>query len=242
LWGNFAEGTMLGVLQLAAAAAGIWALCRRDAKQAFGPSAGWSEVFKLRRLVWPLVMCAFMVFLNFGLPRIGVWFHKPIAEMDPALASTGAVSVEDWSPQFAPGEKPDVQKVLTDARNLASDGRYEEALQRHLWYHNHALEFHPSHAGVRLSFALSYWMELAGRYPKAKQALVEIRDRGTSEFASGGGSFVLFTEVSAINREFGQQDATLALFKSIQSLNPKLARECYPTVEDLLMEKGEYAL
>jgi hypothetical protein len=85
-------------------------------------------------------------------------------------------------------------------------------------------------------------MELARRYPKAKQALIEIRDRGASEFNGGGGHFALFMEVSAINRELGEQDATLALFKSIQSQDPKLARQCYPTVEALLMEKGEYAL
>src|SRR5205085_5152579 len=107
---------------------------------------------------------------------------------------------------------------------------------------NHALEHRPSHAGVRLSFALSYWMELARRYPKAKQALIEIRDRGARQFNTGGGDFALFMEVSALNRELGEQDATVALFKSIQSQDMNLARQCYPTVEELLMEKGEYAV
>jgi len=237
LWSNFAEGTVLGVLQVAAAAAGIGALCRSDAKQAFGPSVGWSEVLKPRRLAWPLALCGFMLFLNFGLPRLGVWSHQPAAEME-----FDSASVEKWSPQLTPGEKPDVQKILTDARSLASDGRHEEALQRHLWYHYHALEFDPGQLGVRLSFALSDWMKLAQHYPKARQALVEIGNRGALEFANGRGSFDLFMELSAILEQLGEQEATLELFKSIQSRDPRLARQCYQVVEDLLVARGEYAL
>jgi len=160
-----------------------------------------------------------------------------------ALNTTNtAASAELWSPKIDPGEKPNLNDMLQEARSLAQDGRYEEALQRHLWYHNHALEFEPSQSGVRLSFALSSWTELARRYPKAKAALVEIRDRGEREFAGGGGYFDLFSEISAINGYLGQKDATLALFKSIQSRNFQLARQCYRSAEDLLVEAGDYAL
>ncbi|HEY0549677.1 MAG TPA: tetratricopeptide repeat protein, partial [Verrucomicrobiae bacterium] len=160
----------------------------------------------------------------------------------PSETKNVRASVGTWSPPLAPGEKPNVQNILEEARDLAQQGRFEEALQRHLWYHYHALESAPSQSGVRLSFALSYWKELARRYPKAKQALVEIRDRGTQEFAIGGGHFALFMEVSALNRELGEPDATFALFKSIRSRNPPLARQCYYAVSDLLIEKGDYAL
>jgi hypothetical protein len=89
---------------------------------------------------------------------------------------------------------------------------------------------------------LSSWTELGRRYPKAKAALAEIRDRGAREFAAGGGHFDLFMEVNAINRQLGQQEATLALFKSIQSRNFQLARQCYRSAEELLVEAGDYAL
>jgi tetratricopeptide (TPR) repeat protein/tRNA A-37 threonylcarbamoyl transferase component Bud32 len=151
-------------------------------------------------------------------------------------------SAETWAPSLAPGEKPDLRQILADAKKLADDGRHEEALQRHLWYHNHALDYGPGHVGVRLSFALSYWMDLAQHYPKARQALIEIRDRGANEFARGGGSADLFMEASRINEQLGEPNATYALFKSIQSRDPKLARQCYRLAEDLLVEKGEYAL
>jgi tRNA A-37 threonylcarbamoyl transferase component Bud32 len=157
-------------------------------------------------------------------------------------ANHPGASAELWSPNLAPGEKPNLSDILQEARSLAQEGRHEEALQRHLWYHNHALEFEPGQAGVRLSFALSYWVELARRYPKAKEALVEIRDRGEREFAGGGGYPELFSEISAINGYLGQKEATLALFKSIQSRDPRLARQCYRSAEELLVEAGDYAL
>jgi len=164
---------------------------------------------------------------------------KRLKDQNPA---TPSATTENWSPELAAGDQPDLDKIRQEAATLARQGRYEEALQRQLWYHNHALQYQPSLSGLRLTFALSQWTELARRYPKAKEALLEIRDRGANEFAQGGGYFELFMEVAAINRELGEQEATLALLKSIQARDPKLARQCYFVAEELLIEKGEYAL
>ncbi len=160
---------------------------------------------------------------------------------DATPPSRDAASTELWAPNLAPGEIPKAYEILQEASSLAGQGLYEQALQRHIWYHHHALAFQPSQAGVRLSFALIQWMELARRYPKAKDALVEIRDQCAGEF-SVGGSFALFTEVNFINKALKEDYATIALFKSVRERNPKLARQCFRLVEDLLVETGEYAL
>jgi serine/threonine protein kinase/tetratricopeptide (TPR) repeat protein len=149
---------------------------------------------------------------------------------------------ETWSPTLVPGEKPDVNKIWNDAKDLMEQGQYEEALQRHLWYFNHALEYDQGQTGVRLSFALSQWVELGRRYPKAKAALLEIRDHDAQRLASGQGYANLFSDVHSINRYLGQDDATLALFKRMRETDPKLAGECYYYAEDLLLQKGEYQL
>ena len=151
-------------------------------------------------------------------------------------------AAEMWSPTLAPGEKPDVSKIWNDARDLMEQGQYEEALQRHLWYFNHALEYDPGQTGVRLSFALSQWVELGRRYPKAKLALLEIRDHDAQLLASGQGYARLFQDVDAINNYLGQEDATLALFKTMYANDPKLASECFYYAENLLLKKGEYEL
>ena len=154
-----------------------------------------------------------------------------------------AASAETWAPALAPGEKPDLQKILDEAKNLMSQGRYEESLQRHLWHFNHASEFGDSYQSVvRLTSGLSDWEELGRRYPKAKQALIELRDTRTREIAGGGGYSEMFREVQAINHELQDDDATWALFKTIYEQDPKLAHQSYFYAEDLLVSKGDYEL
>jgi serine/threonine protein kinase len=161
--------------------------------------------------------------------------------MPPVTAQKLAeASAETWSPTFAPVEKPDLQKILGDAKDLMNKGDYEAALQRQIWYFNHALEYDQGQTGVRLSFALSQWVELGRRYPRAKQALLEIRDRDTQQLAAGQGYANLFTDMQAINRELQDEDATYALFKIIREKDPQLAGQCYFWVESLLVSKGEY--
>lgn len=155
--------------------------------------------------------------------------------------ATPSAAAESWSPALTPGEKPDLQKIRKEADDLMKQGRYEEALQRHIWYFNHALA-HGESDPVRLSFGLSEWNELARRFPKARQAMIEVRDRDTQVFAKGGGEGDLFAEVANLNRELRDDDATAALFKSIRRKDPALASRCYFYAEDVLARKGEYAL
>jgi serine/threonine protein kinase len=156
------------------------------------------------------------------------------------ITNATPASTEVWSPSFLANERPDLQKILEEAKTLMTQGRYEEALQHHIWYHNHALEYDQGQTGVRLSFALSNWVELGRRYPKATQALIEIRNRDTQKLAGGQGYFNLFMDVANINRVLQDEDATYALFKEIQQKDPALAQQCYFVVESLLVQKGEY--
>lgn len=157
----------------------------------------------------------------------------------PATAATAAS--ETWSPTLAPGETPDFQQILNGAKSLMNQGSYAESLQRFVWYFKHTRN-DAGQKGVRLSFALSDWMELGRRYPKAKQALIDIRDHDTREIAEGRGYFDLFMEVNSINGVLDQEDATVALFKTIGQSDKKLAEQCYGLMEPELVRRGEYEL
>ena len=173
----------------------------------------------------------------------GIYFGtKAEADEESKLDLESAASAETWSPTLAPGEKPDPQKIMDEAKDLMAKGDYEAALQRHLWYFNHALEYNSGLTGVRLSFALSSWVELARRYPKAMQALTEIRDYDTQKLVTGKGYSDLFSDVNSINSYLNQDDATYELFKTLDASDPKLAQQCYFYAERLLAQKGEYAL
>ena len=186
-----------------------------------------------------------------GLPHVSMYNHHhafagvyfgtkaEAAEESRLDLNSMSASVETWSPTLAPDEKPDFQKILNSAKSLTDEGSYEEALQRYLWYFDHSRN-DASQRGVRLSFALSDWIELGRRYPKAKQALVEIRDADARQFSAGTGNFDLFQEIAGINQYLNDSAATLALFKAVEHSDPQLAGQCYPFVQDLLMQAGEY--
>ena len=142
-----------------------------------------------------------------------------------------AATAEPWSPSPAPVTIEEVRQISTDAKALQELGRYEEALQRHLWLHHQALEIAPSLFGLRMSFWLSDWAELAQRFPKAKQALIEIRDQKTRELAAGRGDLGLFIDVDRINSDLRDDGATLALSKQIEQADPELAKQCAPLLE-----------
>ncbi|MGD0744476.1 MAG: protein kinase [Verrucomicrobiota bacterium] len=153
---------------------------------------------------------------------------------------TSVASAETWSPTLASDEQPDLQIILNAAKSLTAEGSYEEALQHYLWYFNHSRN-DAGQRGVRLSFALSDWVELGRRYPKAKQALMEIRDAEARQFSEGAGYFDLFQEIAGINQYLNDTEATLALFKVIEQRDRQLAGQCYPFVQGLLVQQGEYA-
>jgi hypothetical protein len=89
------------------------------------------------------------------------------------------------------------------AQRAVKEGCYEEALSEFVWFHEHALEELPSLYGVRLSFALSYWAQLAEVYPKARVVLEQIRDKKADAVLSPSADRALFHDVVAINRVLG---------------------------------------
>ena len=168
-----------------------------------------------------------------------LWFKAGVRSTVSHTFYTSA-STETWSPALAPREKPDWDKFRSETSNLINQGQYEDALQHCLWYHNHAVQIDPAQSGVRLSFAMEQWGELALRYPRAQQAMKETRDRAVREFAQGGGNFALFQEAAAFNTRLRNEPATLALFESVRQQDPALARQCYWVMERTLVERGEY--
>jgi hypothetical protein len=196
-----------------------------------GKGAAWPENLAVMALVG----------LAFG------WMPGEVRIQEQAL--TGAAA-ENWSPALAPGRKPDFQEIYNEARTLRNAAQYEESLQREIWFFNHALEYDQGLAGVRLSFTLSDWAELGRRYPKAVQALIEIRDHDMQQFMLGTvlpnwfqeissaipgfarvaqqSRFQLFQDTWNINEclrwHLGYPDANAALIKTLVTKDPKLAR------------------
>lgn len=138
--------------------------------------------------------------------------------------------------------KDSAREALDTANQLAEEGKFPEALAKHIWFHDHALEIDRSYYGVRLSYALGYWIKLGEKYPPALVALLQIRDSKTSRLSSGETNRPLFNDVVAINHYLRQPAATVELFKRLDATHPEFAASLYDLVEEALVTTHEYAL
>lgn len=134
------------------------------------------------------------------------------------------------------------KNALEEARVLAREGKFQEALEKHIWFHDHILETDRSYYGVRLSFALADWIELGKKYPKALESLKGIRDSKTARLEGGEQDRVLFHDVESINGRLGQPQATVKLFKDLDAKQPEFAKKIYDLAEDNLVDAGEFVL
>jgi hypothetical protein len=140
------------------------------------------------------------------------------------------------------GQNRAADVALADARRLTAEGDYAGALERHLWYHDHALESAPSHYGVRLSFALSDWHRLGEKYPPAIEAFRRVRDEKTKRLAEGEEKHDLFHDVAAMNRTLRDHAATAALFRRLDEISPVFASTVVDIAGEALADRGEHAL
>ena len=136
----------------------------------------------------------------------------------------------------------DPSEVLRQARQLVKSEQYAEALEKYIWFHDHALDADRSLVGVRLSYAISEWVDLAEVYPPARSALESVRDAKAELLAQGTYDVSLFHDVASINRALGQVDRTSDLFKSIANADPGIAAKCFHVALESLVRMKEFDL
>lgn len=134
----------------------------------------------------------------------------------------------------------EMQKHLVDTRDMIKSGKYQEALERCLWFHDHALEKDKSMAGVRLSFALKDSKTLADIYPPAMTALKETRDKKTKQIIDNGGTNNLFSDVTALNKTLGESTKSIELFEILVKSNPEIAKHDWYYIKEALFAAKRY--
>jgi hypothetical protein len=96
--------------------------------------------------------------------------------------------------------------------------------------------------GVRLSFALGYWIELADLYPPALTKLKAVRDEAEAGAREGSDSRHAFFDAAAINRELGEGSRTKDLFLWLDANKPEVAKRTFDAAEPALIAAKEYQL
>ena len=147
-------------------------------------------------------------------------------------------AINDWDVP----DNPDPLEVMHSGLQDAMDGRHEVALAKFLWFHENALSFDQALIGVRLSFALSYWHQLANDYPPAMTALQETRNQAERSFLSAGYRFQDFHDLSSLNRELGTPTRTAEVFKQVTHRDINAAHQVYHIAEPALVAEKEFSL
>jgi hypothetical protein len=151
--------------------------------------------------------------------------------------AAAAIPALGWTPPA----KPDPQQILSEARDDRVAGRFEDALQKHLWFHREALKYEPGLAGVRGSFAISDWAHLGAKYPPAKQALLKLREDASENVTAGRDVRESFLEVTAVDGVVGDWAESYRLFLLIESRDEALARDAYRVAQQALVEVKDFA-
>jgi len=134
-----------------------------------------------------------------------------------------------------------MQQYLKETRTLIGEEKYAEALERCIWFHQHALEKEQSMSGVRLSFALSDWKKLGEKYPPAKKAMIDMRDRTLQRLQTDANS-QLFQDLVALNRTLGDSPKSIEVFETLAKNNPEKAKSYWFYIKDQLFASKRYDL
>jgi hypothetical protein len=146
---------------------------------------------------------------------------------------------DDWTPPV----NPDPQAILWEAKADAQAGRYQVALAKQLWYHENVLDLEPAQSAVRLSFALSHWLELGEVYPPALEKMKQVRDEVEKRIRDEDQvRFEDFHEFVAFNRTLREEYRTVATFKWLDETDAEDAKRVFSVSQPALIKQKAYDL
>jgi hypothetical protein len=148
---------------------------------------------------------------------------------------------DDWSPP----KNPNVDTIRAEAQQDRKEGRYEVALQKHIWYHENALQLGKGQGGVRLSFVLSDWLELGEVYPPALEAMRQVRDETEKRIRDKDRvrvAFLDFHDFVALNRTLRQQKRTAETFQWLDETDPEDAQRVFGVAKPAIIKEKLYEL
>ena len=164
---------------------------------------------------------------------------KPLLAASLSLLILAGVAQAEWTPP----EKPNPTTILREAQADARARRYEDALAKHLWYHENAEKFDKGQSGVRRSFALSDWYDLAADYPPALAKFEEVRETARKTVLGAKHPkhvWNAFADYAAMSKKLGEQEKVAELFLELRDKNEKHAKEVYRLADAALIDADRF--
>lgn len=138
------------------------------------------------------------------------------------------------------------------ANELARGGKRAEALEHYLWCWDHGLEQDHTYHRVRLWLLLPDLKRLAARYPEARLALVERRDKVEKVALAGDWSYATITDFTSLNGALDEPERSLEVYETIRRhkaeakpddkrVDPHAWHRLFESVIDLLADAQRYS-
>jgi hypothetical protein len=143
---------------------------------------------------------------------------------------------------WTPPRNPNPQSILSDAEADAKAGKYADALAKQVWFYKNALKYDSGEYGVRLSFALSDWIELGKVYPPALEKLKAFRDEAEKNVRDDKKVRDNFSDFESINEYLKEEAKTVDLFVWIDSNKPDSAKAVFDLARPALVKSKQYTL
>jgi hypothetical protein len=135
--------------------------------------------------------------------------------------------------------------ILREAKADVDAKRSVDALSKLAWLYDHALSYAPAMYGVRNSYVLDTWRELARSYPPAMARLKMVRDDAAAHVRQDAVSretYNHFADFAAISRELHESASVKDLFVWLDGNRPDLAQEVYSLAQGPLVRARAYRL
>lgn len=143
---------------------------------------------------------------------------------------------------WTPPKNPNPDKIFGEAKADAQNGKYADALAKHVWFFQNSLKYEPALYGVRLSYALSDWIELGKVYPPALEKLKAVRDEAGTNVRNGKNVRDNFADFESINKELSDDSKTVDLFVWLDSNQKDSAKAVFDLAQPALIKSKQFPL
>ncbi len=116
---------------------------------------------------------------------------------------------------------------------------YAAAHEKYEWYFEHAEKLKPSLRGVRVSFCLSGWVDVAKVYPLAMKRILELKENAKNEFYKES-SVEAFRDFACISGAIEMGSEVLDIFYSYHKTDKKVSKALFRHSYEFLIAQKDF--
>lgn len=135
----------------------------------------------------------------------------------------------------------DVNKIVSDAVVDYYNEDYVSAHEKYEWFFENGEKIKPSMRGVRVSFCLRGWVDVANEYPPAMKRIIEIKQDALTTFYEQQ-SIDAFRDFSCISRYLKTGNEVLDIFFKYHKSDKEIANNLFRHAFEFLVDKKDWEI